>query len=79
MENEEEKAHGIGKKKALSVAVESVNLDQFEFTIFLIIVFLFYSEVEGIYVITSGVPDEPKVTDNVLLFAYVKVLDHYCC
>lgn len=30
---------------------------------FLIFLFFFHVEVEGIYVITSGVPDEPKVTD----------------
>ena len=30
--------------------------------IMIIFLFLFFSEVEGIYVITSGVPDEPKVT-----------------
>ena len=30
---------------------------------FLIFHFCFHVEVEGIYLITSGVPDEPKVTD----------------
>lgn len=33
--------------------------------------FLIHAEVEGIYVITSGVPDEPKVTELTPLFIFV--------
>jgi len=47
--------------------------DPSSFTHYLLYIFFLHTEVEGIYVITSGVPDEPKVTE-LTLFIYLRRL-----
>ena len=48
------------------------------FTHYLLYIFFLHTEVEGIYVITSGVPDEPKVTE-LALFIYLRRLRFFYC
>ena len=50
-----------------------LSLTQAFLLIHLLYIFVLHTEVEGIYVITSGVPDEPKVAE-LALFIYLRRL-----